>query len=475
MKAQRTILALLLASCAGSGPPPPPAASGAGDPVTIPETPQEPPRLRPAPGADLAGPVAPPVREARTKANDAVLDLGADRPLVKVSLPTPPRGGAAAFTFADGRKGWIARIPDAAALPAPAYGDGRIFVSGGLESTSVYALDAESGRLTWAAQELNDAGPTAPLFEDHEVLFNTYSCTLFVLDAKSGRELWKKWIGSEVMAQVATHDGLVFAGHPGASGGSELSAYRLKSGALVWTRAVDGELLAAPVVEGGSVYVSTIGGNTYRFEEKKGKRVWAKRLHATTVPWVAGDNLYVSRREKGQEVQAVVSVATGEVIATHHAGPGKYLWDMPTTAAAAWGFEGASRPVIAAGVQYDAMGGLIRASDPATGDLLWTRRYAAGEGKRSVGAVAVAGPQVVVATRKGDVYGLDVDTGYTLWAFAVGKGIAAQPIVANGWVYATTTDGAVVALNVGDSSLDGWHMWGGNSEHNGLEAPAQPN
>jgi Ca-activated chloride channel homolog len=90
--------------------------------------------------------------------------------------------------------------------------------------------------------------------------------------------------------------------------------------------------------------------------------------------------------------------------------------------------------------------------------------------ERSVGAVAVAGPEVVVATRRGEIYGLDVDTGYTLWAYQLGKGIAAQPIVARGWVYATTVDGAVIGLEVGDASLDGWHMWGGGPAHNGVVA-----
>ena len=96
------------------------------------------------------------------------------------------------------------------------------------------------------------------------------------------------------------------------------------------------------------------------------------------------------------------------------------------------------------------------------------RRYAPAEAQRSVGAVAVAGSQLVVATRKGEVFGLDIDTGYTVWAYATGAQIVAQPIVAKGWVYVSTTDGQVIALEVADASLDGWHMWGGDPHHNGL-------
>jgi len=131
-----------------------------------------------------------------------------------------------------------------------------------------------------------------------------------------------------------------------------------------------------------------------------------------------------------------------------------------------WQFEG-SRPVVAGGVRYVAMGGEVRATDAKTGDLLWARNYSGREHERSIGTVAMAGPQIVISTRQGQVYGLDVDTGYTLWAYDIGEEVVAEPVVAKGWVYATTRKGAIVALQVGDETLDGWHMWGGNPGHNG--------
>ena len=46
-------------------------------------------------------------------------------------------------------------------------------------------------------------------------------------------------------------------------------------------------------------------------------------------------------------------------------------------------------------------------------------------------------------------------------------------MIARGWLYAATQDGYVVALQVGDATLDGWHMFGGNAAHGG-PVPAQP-
>jgi outer membrane protein assembly factor BamB len=65
------------------------------------------------------------------------------------------------------------------------------------------------------------------------------------------------------------------------------------------------------------------------------------------------------------------------------------------------------------------------------------------------------------------LFGLDVDTGYTLWSYALGHHVHAEPVVARGWLYAATDDGYVIALHVADTTLDGWHMFGGNPEHVG--------
>ncbi len=427
------------------------------------------PRAKLTAGADLVGPLpAPRSEESRPRRDAKMLDLGSDRPVVEVELPAPPPGGAAGFTFAGEMRGWIARIPEGQPVPAPAYGDGRIYVSGGFGSVSYYALDAESGRIVWSTTRLEDNGPTAAVFEDGRILFNTESCTLFVVEAATGKKIWHKWLGDPTLAQVATAGGLVFAQHPGPSGPT-LSAYRVKDGEQVWSRSVDGELLATPVIHGDSVYASTLAGTTFRFRRADGALAWRKKLGATTAPWLAGEELFVARRSGDREAQVVASAKTGEILRTHDSLPAPYLGEVPKDLSnwpQVWAFEG-SRPVVAEGIRYVAMGNDVRASDARTGTLLWARRDAHGVSSRSTSTVAVAGPQVVVSTRKGEVFGLDIDTGYTLWAYGIGKPVAAQPVVAKGWVVLATQDGHVVGLRVGDASLDGWHMFGGNPEHNG--------
>ena len=423
------------------------------------------------PGMDLDGPVPPPRKGNRPRGKGISLPLGADRAVVNIKLPAPPRGGAAPFSFGDDRNGWVARVPERVQLPSVAFGGDRVYVSGGFESYSFYALDAHDGRMLWASQALEDNGPTAPVYDDERVIFNTESCTLFVIDARTGKKLWFKYLGDPTLSQPAVAEGLVYASHPSPVG-QALTAFRIKDGARVWTRRIDAELLAAPVAFGGAVYATTVSGRVYRFDAQKGKAAWSRALAATSAPWIHGGELHLTRRAQGQEMQIVVSAGDGAILREHRRQAARYLADIPRDLGdwkKVWAYEG-SRPAVIDGVRYEAMGGTLVASDPETGEPFWTRRVTGQEDRRALGAVAVAGAQVVVAARSGEIYGLDVDTGYTVWAYSLGRRIIAQPIVARGWVYATTETGEVVALHVGDETLDGWHMWGGSPGHNGSVA-----
>jgi Ca-activated chloride channel family protein len=426
-----------------------------------------------SPGADLAGPIAPPPTAGTGAMPDrpvAPLDLGRDRPPLRLPIPTLDPGGSADIAAPGGATGWVTRIPESTQLPAAAFGDGRIYITGGFSSYSFYALAAETGRIEWSATGLDDNGPTAAVYDDGEVLFNTESCTLFALDARTGKKLWSRWLGDPTLAQVAVAGGRVFAAHPSQDGDSMLSAFRTRDGGRLWSRRVGGELLAAPVVAGGAVYASTIHGVTIRFDAASGRRAWSQRLGATTAPWIAGDRLFVTRRRGKSEDQIVVSAASGVILAEHHhLDGGRQAADVPVNLDSwprVWAFEG-SRPVVLDGVRYVAMAGELRATDATSGAPLWARRFAAAPLRRSLGAVALAGPAVVVATRDGQIYGMDVDTGYTLWAYDLDQPVVAQPIIAGGWVYATTARGYVVGLRVADPTLDGWHMFGGSPGHSG--------
>jgi len=370
---------------------------------------------------------------------------------------------AVAFRFGreNEHQAWLAQLPEHVQLVSVAYGDGKIFVGGGFSSNTMYALEAKTGKRLWASENLSDPGPTAPVFEDNEIAFNTFSCSMEVLDATTGKTMWTKWLGSETPNQPAITGNLVIAPHP-SDGGYQLSAYQKKTGKDVWSSQIDNHILSAPVVHDGSVYVSTTSGSLYRIG-LDGKRAWRQAIGAVSAPWVDGDEVHVAVRSGNNEAQMVLAANDGHKVRTAPAS--KSAHDVPSEdVQAVWSFEG-SRPVVVEGVRYVATGDHVEARDAHTDELRWTRNDSKAEG-RKVGSVVVAGPLVVVTSRDGKLVALDRKTGAQRMGFDFGTPVTAQPIIANGWMYIATAKGQILSFDLGNPAMDGWHMWGGNAQHN---------
>lgn len=376
--------------------------------------------------------------------------------LVSVKLPAPVGDKPAAFTIGreNEHSAWIANIPERQTLVSVAYGGGKIFVGGGFGTSTMYALDAKTGKRVWTSYNLADPGPTPPVFAENEIAFNTFSCSLEVIDAETGKTKWAKNIGTETPIQPAIYNGLVIAPHP-----EGVSAYKLSNGADVWHADLDEHTMSAPVVAGDSVYVATLAGTLYRIG-LDGKRKWSRSIGATSAPWIDGDQIHIAVRGGGGESQVVLATADGKKLRTITST--KAVNSVPSGAdEQAWAYEG-SRPIVVGGVAYIAMGDRLEVRDAETDQLRWTRSA----GKHKIDSVVVAGSLAIVTTKGGAVIGLDRETGAQRLGFDLGTPVTAEPIVADGWMYIATARGQVVSFDLGNAAMDGWHMWGGNAKHN---------
>lgn len=399
----------------------------------------------------------------------------------RVAIPAVGMGQSSTFRFDGDRRGWVLRLADGATLTTPAYAQGKVYVGAGFTSTTVYALDASTGALRWAG-ETPDGGPSAAIVEDDTVMFNTESCTIFAFDVRTGRLRWSKWLGDPLMSLPTAGEGRVFSAYPDGESptGFSFAALATRNGRVLWRRSVPADVMTAAVLSGDSLYLTTMNGVVQRLRARDGRRIWSRALNATSAPSVDGERVYVAQRGGGgRERQLSLDLATGAVQTRGELVRAPWASQRPDTAGveAGWAWEGA-RPVTMDGRIYHAMGDEIVARDAASGRTLWRRRTPLAGGRRAMTSPAVVGSQLVVATREGDLFGMDIDTGATTWAYRVGEPIAFQPAVANGWVYAATARGRVIGLEVGDRALDGWHMWGGDAKHVGLRpsepAPATP-
>lgn len=456
--------------------------------------------VAPRPDVDEVEGGAQPMEEQAT--DDAPEEeLGTRAQVRALPLPRIRRGTSTAFEMPDGQQGWVAALPNRQVLLTPAYADGRVYVGGGFTSTTMYALDAQTGAIEWRVSA-PDGGPTAAIVHDDKIFFNTESCTLFAVHAETGRTIWSRWLGDPLMSMPAAAGRRIFSGHLWTESTSRygFTAMDTRSGQVIWQREMPHDVISAPTTHDDSVYFATMDGTVFRLRQSNGRQVWRRRLRATTAPWVDGDRVLLARRVRApegargpHEQQVVLDASNGEVLwegepvaARHLYGGGRARRIISGQAGAWGGAQGSAhghlgvrnvaegwayqgpRPTVVDGRAYQVVGDQIECRRLEDGELLWSRRYAQDNSALSMSPPAVVGAQMVIATVDGHVYGLDIDTGMAVWAYDVGEPIVYQPAVARGNVYVSTSRGQVVAFPVGDEeTLDGWHMWGGGPDHSG--------
>jgi hypothetical protein len=207
------------------------------------------------------------------------------------------------ITLKDGKKGWEISIPGNFQIATPCVVDGTVYIGGGFGSYDFYAFDAKTGEPKWVVR-CNDDGPTAAVAVNGYVVFNTESCTLFVLDAKTGKQIWSIWLGDPLMSQPAVANERIYMAYP-ASDGHHLICLDLKTGKQYWDTNIAGDIIQSPVISENAVYLTTFDGTVYCYATDNGKLLWSQQYHGTSAPWVLRDKIYLSQRRADEERQKV--------------------------------------------------------------------------------------------------------------------------------------------------------------------------
>ncbi len=417
--------------------------------------------------------------------------------------------------------GFVIQLPSYTNVPTPTIDNGKLLVSGGFGSVDFFAFDAFDGDLNWAIA-LDDDGPSSAVVEDGIVVFNTESCTIFAVKEETGDLLWSYWLGDPLMSTPTIAGGKVFTAYPASvnMGYSKenpdlkathgLICIDLHSGDIIWQKWIDGDIMSAPVAKDGELFVTTFPGTFFKFQQEDGKLLTARKTRATSAPVIYGDQLFLSRRSdkiEGAVEESISSVdIKAEKIQRNLANkPAPYLdkdvqanADYKSTSveydagngfaggapeASGWyeaednigqgnvsslqAFQG-SRVLHFDDRIYSTMGDELVCTKPKTGEICWEMDLD-GDLKKKGGFMGtppiVAGNRILIATITGDIILIDPVSGSEVERFSTGEPIRSQPVVNEGWIYAATQTGKIVAINTNDAAITGWPMWGGNSAH----------
>lgn len=187
-----------------------------------------------------------------------------------------------------------------------AVNDGKLFATTGF--ADVVALDARTGKEIWRKTM---TGPirAAPTVWAGRVFVVTVANETFALSADDGRELWTH----SGLREVA---GLVGAAAPAVDGGvvvipyssGEIVALRVENGRQVWTESLTAirrsdavtaiaHIRGKPVIDRGIVYIVGHSNRTVAVDLRTGTRLWEVPIGGTHGAWVAGDFIYVLTRD----------------------------------------------------------------------------------------------------------------------------------------------------------------------------------
>lgn len=420
--------------------------------------------------------------------------------------------------------GFCIKLPNNTNVPTPAVIKGSIYLSGGFGSKQYYSFDAVTGQLKWAIN-LDDDGPSSPAIEDDIIVFNTESCTIFACDLLTGKQRWSYWLGDPLMSMPTIANGIVYTSYPARYEGQPatnksdtstikqsifpthvLIAFDLKSGAILWQKWIDSDIMSAPVAKDDLLYVTTFSGGLYKIKQKTGEILEAKAMRATSAPVFDGNGeMIISRRADDardsvaaemvvrgsanerrsvykkeayyldNKVQAVSGLKTQAMNMDAGNGfgagaPSNSNWMAAdknigqSNVATLQSFQG-SRSLYNNGFLYNTMGDEIVCTD-SSGKVSW--KYGLdGDMKKQGGFMGTppvyANGFLIIATLSGEVLVMDAKQGKIVNKYLIKDPVRYQPIAEKGWIFVTTVNSKMYAINTGNPDITGWNMWGGNA------------
>jgi outer membrane protein assembly factor BamB len=216
-------------------------------------------------------------------------------------------------------------------------------------------------------------------------------------------------------------------------------AFEARTGKKLWEKSVGSPLRASPTASGDRVFVVTKEGQVMCLSGADGTEMWtftglAERasILVNASPAVDGDTV-------------VVPYPTGDVVALH-ASDGKAVWSeslaRTRTASSLSAMSDAARPAIAGGVVY-AVGhaGRMVATATKSGERIWSLTIA------SIQPPWVAGENVFVVDTGGQVMAITRSEGKIQWATKLpGGGAWSGPVLAGNKLWLTSSKGQLASV-----------------------------
>ena len=294
---------------------------------------------------------------------------------------------------------------------------GVAFAGTGVDT--IYAMDARTGRELWRFatdstenNQLATAGGT--------VFVGSGDGGVTALNAATGKQLWA--VDSSSDSGLVVTGGVVYAGtSPKTPEHTGVVALSAGAGETLWTYVLPAisDIIGGLAVGGGLVHLTTGNGEVIALHQATGTQAWRHVLPGEEFdepgPVVAGTAVYAGGMKSG-------------VVYALDATSGRELWHRHLNG-------GGVNVAVASGLVFASNGNGLSALNASTGAVLWQASVAQG-----IFVSAAAGNAVYGAGNDGLLHAWQATTGNRLWAFTTDGAIASNVTVAGGVVYFGSND-----------------------------------
>lgn len=352
--------------------------------------------------------------------------------------------------------GFSVQFNSSGPIGTPTVIDDNVFIPAGYYSPNFYCLNAATGTYKWGV-ELGESGASPAVYSNGVILINTYSCTLYALDSKTGKLLWSKWLAGTVYS-TPTADGdkvyVVFR----YGGAYVLSCFDLRTGNFMWINRVDSETIACPVVEGNEVHVASQSGFYYIFDKNSGKPIEViTSIDAVSSPTITAKSIFLTANVDGKDRLVEIDRATNKVKTA-------YTTELKPIRISGgsqgqMNFNG-THPIVYKNkyvVLVDQVG--IKVFDAQSERILWEKNVMVENSQVPI----VADDKIYLGTSNGELMVYDIATGVAKIEKKHNAKIDAQPVYNNGLLFVVSSGVLTVIRSIQKFK---WNQWNKDATHN---------
>jgi len=338
----------------------------------------------------------------------------------------------------------------------------ELFTQEGMYSSNYYCINAYNGKYNWGLS-LGESGISPAVYQNGVILINTASCSLYAIDAKTGKLLWSKWLAGYVYTTPSADNENVYVAY-NHGGYPVVVSFDLRSGKLNWMRLVDEEIIACPVVVDSEIHVASQNGMYYVYDKKSGglkkKRM---NLNAVSTPTIDDESIYITVSNGVSENLVALDRKTLETKQTYPASLTSLrisgLRNVDQTDQ--MNFNG-SHPIIyknKVAILADKYN--LMAFDVMNEQLLWKQKIEVNEDQLPI----VANKKAIVMSKAGEICSFDIQTGSKKLIKKIPGHIEGQPIANKGFLYIAVGGVIKVIKNAVNHS---WFQWNKDGGHNAV-------